>query len=68
MALEAQFKRSTILIILFFYFRPCQHVLERTSCLVKRESIEVRPYFLTISLRLSINEMCNEISAFEFYG
>ena len=67
MALEAPFKRSTILSILFFYFRPCQHVLERTSCLVKRESIEVR-LFLTLSLRWSIKEMCNEISAFEFYG
>ena len=67
MALEAPFKRSSIVIMLFFHFRPCQHVLERTSCLVKRESIEVR-LFLTLSFRWSIKEMCNEISAFEFYG
>ena len=68
MALEAPFKRSSIVIMLFFHFRPCQHVLERTSCLVKRESIEVRLYFLTLSLRWSIKEMCNDISAFEFSG
>ena len=41
-------------------------MLERTSCLVKRESIEVLFYFLTLSFRLSIMEMCDEISSFEF--